>query len=182
MLYIIRHGKTDWNAKLKLQGRTDIPLNTEGIELAKAAKEDVNKLHFDVCYSSPLCRALDTAKILLEDTDTPIITDDRLIEMCFGEYEGIENTYHNPEYKIGVLFNNPEKYFPDKGAESLDELFERTGSFIEEVIKPGLEQNKDILIVGHGAMNCSIISQIKGYERKDFWKDMTGNCQLIRLI
>ena len=31
MLYIMRHGKTDWNAKHKLQGRTDIPLNEEGI-------------------------------------------------------------------------------------------------------------------------------------------------------
>ena len=39
MLYIMRHGKTDWNAKHKLQGRTDIPLNEEGIQMAEQAKE-----------------------------------------------------------------------------------------------------------------------------------------------
>ena len=39
MLYIMRHGKTDWNAKYKLQGRTDIPLNDEGRQMAKRAGE-----------------------------------------------------------------------------------------------------------------------------------------------
>lgn len=182
MLYIIRHGKTDWNAQLKLQGRTDIPLNDEGLEMAEKAREDVSKIHFDLCYSSPLSRAYDTAKIILEGTDTPIIKDDRLIELGFGEYEGIENTYHNPEYPISTLFNTPEKYIASESCESLDELYKRTGSFLKEKVYPALKEDKNILIVGHGAMNCSIICQVKGYERSDFWKDMTGNCELIRLI
>ena len=37
MLYIMRHGKTDWNEQHKLQGRTDIPLNDDGIKMAEAA-------------------------------------------------------------------------------------------------------------------------------------------------
>ena len=40
MLYIIRHGKTDWNALHKLQGRTDIPLNDEGRQMAEDARKD----------------------------------------------------------------------------------------------------------------------------------------------
>ena len=182
MLYIIRHGKTDWNAALKLQGRTDIPLNAEGIRMAEAAHDAVSKIDFDICYSSPLIRAYDTAKILLANTSTPIIKDQRLIELGFGKYEGINNTYSNPEYPISILFNNPEAYIATEDAESLDMLFERTKNFLDEEIFPKLELNKNILIVGHGAMNCALISNIKGYERKDFWKDMTGNCELVRLL
>ena len=40
MLYIIRHGKTDWNVRHKMQGRTDIPLNEEGRQMAEAAREE----------------------------------------------------------------------------------------------------------------------------------------------
>ena len=50
MLYIMRHGKTDWNVLHKLQGRTDIPLNVEGRRMAEAAREQYKDINFDVCY------------------------------------------------------------------------------------------------------------------------------------
>ena len=50
MLYIMRHGKTEWNALHKIQGRTDIPLNEEGRLMAEKACEEYKDLHIDVCY------------------------------------------------------------------------------------------------------------------------------------
>ena len=73
MLYIMRHGKTDWNLTHKLQGKTDIPLNEMGIKMAKEAGERYKDIHFDVCYCSPLVRARDTAKYVLEGRDVPVI-------------------------------------------------------------------------------------------------------------
>ena len=61
MLYVLRHGKTDWNEQKRLQGRTDIPLNDEGRDMADKAREEYRDIHFDVCYCSPLSRARDTA-------------------------------------------------------------------------------------------------------------------------
>ena len=61
MLYIMRHGKTDWNACHKLQGRTDIPLNDEGRMMVAEAGKRYADIHFDICYSSPLVRAKETA-------------------------------------------------------------------------------------------------------------------------
>ena len=46
MLYIIRHGKTDWNVRHKLQGRTDIPLNDEGRAMARKAHDECLDVHF----------------------------------------------------------------------------------------------------------------------------------------
>ena len=97
MLYIIRHGKTDWNVLHKLQGRTDVPLNDEGRRMAEAAREEYRDVHFDVCFCSPLVRARETAEILLRGRDVPVLTDDRLMEMSFGSYEGQENSFDIPD-------------------------------------------------------------------------------------
>lgn len=183
MLYIIRHGKTEWNAKRKLQGRTDIPLNDEGRLMAEKARDEYKNIHFDVCYCSPLIRAKETAEILMKGRNIPIITDDRLMEMCFGVYEGIENSFQIPDCPINVFFKEPEKYkIPVEGAESFEELYARTGEFLREIIEPQIRQGKDILIVGHGAMNSSIVCQVRGIPIENFWSAGIENCKLMRLI
>jgi len=182
MLYIMRHGRTDWNDRHKLQGRTDVPLNEEGRRMAEKAAEEYRDVPLDVCWCSPLIRARETAEIVLRGRDVPIFTDDRLREMSFGEYEGLENSFSIPDCPVNVIFQAPEKYTASVGgAETFDELFARTGSFLREVIDPLMEQGKDVLIVGHGAMNLSIISQVRNLERKDFWSTGIENCKMIRL-
>ena len=93
MLYIMRHGQTDWNKVHRLQGSTDIPLNDEGRRMALEAGKKYKDLHIDVCYCSPLKRAQETAELVLKGRDIPIITDDRLREMSFGLCEGEESVF-----------------------------------------------------------------------------------------
>ena len=182
MLYIIRHGKTDWNELHRLQGRTDVPLNDEGRRMAEEAREAYRDVHLDVCFCSPLSRARETAEILLRGRDVPVLTDDRLAEMGFGSYEGLENSFQIPDCPINVLFRSPEKYdSPPGGAESLDELFARTGAFLRERAEPLLKEGKDVLIVGHGAMNSSIVCQVRQLPRSQFWSAGIENCRLMRL-
>ncbi|MBO4689020.1 MAG: histidine phosphatase family protein [Clostridiales bacterium] len=183
MLYIMRHGKTDWNDRHKLQGRTDIPLNNDGREMARAAAEEYKDVHLDVCFCSPLQRAKETAEILLQGRDVPIITDDRLLEMSFGIYEGVENSFSTPELPINVLFWHPEEYTePVEGGESLDELFSRTSAFVEEKVMPELAAGKDVLIVGHGAMNSALICGLKKRPRSEFWAEGIPQCKLMKLL
>ena len=181
MLYIMRHGKTDWNVRQKLQGRTDIPLNEEGRRMARAAGEKYSKVHFDICYCSPLLRAKETAELFLTGRDVPIVTDDRLMEMSFGVCEGEEHYFHNPDSPINPLFRDPVHYEAVEGGESFAELFARTGSFLREVAEPQLKEGKDILVIGHGAMNCSIICQVKGLDLAHFWDQGIENCRLFEL-
>ena len=182
MLYIIRHGKTDWNEKRKLQGRTDIPLNEEGRQMARKAQAAARSLTFDVCYCSPLLRARETAEILLEETGVPIVFDKRLLEMCFGAFEGVENSFDDPSLAINVLFQKSEEYVSCEGSESFEELFARTGAFLREVVYPDLEQGKNVLIVGHGAMNSSIVCQIRRMPLAKFWDAGIPNCEFIQLL
>lgn len=66
--------------------------------------------------------------------------------------------------------------------ESLDALFARTGEFLREEVAPRLAAGQDILIVGHGAMNCAIVSQLRGLPRAEFWSAGIENCKLMRLL
>ena len=183
----MRHGKTEWNVLHKLQGRTDIPLNADGIKMAKDAAKKYREVHFDICYCSPLKRAKETAKILLEGRNVPIIYDNRLKEMSFGKYEGTQssfstsNKFEASAEQVNVLFEAPEKYIAPDDGETFEELYKRTGDFLKEIIEPQLNEGKDILIVGHGAMNSSIICQMKKIELKNFWNEGIENCKLMKI-
>lgn len=179
MLYLIRHGVTDWNEQRKLQGGTNIPLNERGRQMAREACEKYKDVKFDVCFSSPLDRATETAKIFIGDRDLNIEIDERLREISFGADEGIERCDTLVDHPIHDLFYTPERYVPINGGETLEQLIERTGAFLKEKVYPLLEQGKNVLIVGHGAMNSSIICNIKGLEKKDFWNEPMKNCQLL---
>ena len=167
-----------------MQTGADSTLLLKKTEEAKKAAEEYRDIHLDICYCSPLKRAEQTARIVLSGrkTQVPVVIDDRLIEMGFGEYEGVQNSFNISDCNVNVLFRNPDRYIADKGAESLDELFERTGQFLDEVIQPELAKGRDILIVGHGAMNSSIICQIRGKTYAHFWDEGIENCRLKRLI
>ena len=182
MLYIMRHGKTDWNELHKLQGRTDIPLNEEGRTMARQAREKYKDVSFDICYCSPLIRARETAEIVLQGRNIPILYDDRLMEMNFGVYEGTQNCLQILDSPVRVLFKDPAHYAAVEGGESLEELYARTGEFLKEVVEPELEAGKDVLIVGHGAMNSSILCQVRKVPVEKFWDAGIENCKLMKLI
>lgn len=182
MLYIIRHGKTDWNNEYRLQGRTDIPLNDEGRKMASEAAIRYKDVNFDVCYCSPLNRAQETAQLLLEGRDVPIITDDRLIEMSFGICEGVDHVYQKPDCPVYSLFKDPVNYKGVSGGETFEQLYERTGDFLNNVAIPLVNEGKDVLIVGHGAMNTSIVCQIRDIPLEHYWEVGIENCKLIQLI
>ena len=115
--------------------------------------------------------------------DVPILYDDRLREMSFGDYEGTENSFSIPDCPVNVIFQHPEAYTESVGgAETFEELFARTGAFLEEVIDPLMAEGKNVLIVGHGAMNLSIISRIRHLPISEFWSGRIKNCEMIRLI
>ena len=90
---LLRHGQTDWNIDFRLQGITDIPLNETGILQAQTAAAAIPKSFWNFVASSPLSRALDTAKIVAHAIEIPEVTvDSLLLERSFGEAEGMTHS------------------------------------------------------------------------------------------
>ena len=92
MIYLIRHGETDWNHQRRRQGRRDVPLNEAGREQMLRCGHLLAKLPVDAIVSSPLSRALDSAAIFAECVGFPkdgIVAEEGLIERDFGDVDGM---------------------------------------------------------------------------------------------
>lgn len=178
LIYLMRHGETDWNKARRLQGQSDIPLNEYGIELAVKTAEALANVPFDMAFCSPLGRAEETARIILGERKTPLHTDMRLKEINFGTNEGIcfDAAKQNPEDPLHDFFCRPESYLPPEGAESFTQVAERGRSFLQEKILPLEDNCEALLIVAHGAFNRSLLNSIMGTPIKDFWQISLPNC------
>jgi len=84
----LRHGATDWNRQGLFQGRTDNPLNEDGIAQAHAAAETLRSVTLGQVVSSPLLRAVQTAEIIANIAAKTVTLDHGLIELDFGSFEG----------------------------------------------------------------------------------------------
>ena len=156
-LYIIRHGETEWNHTFRLQGQTDIPLNENGRVLAQVTARALQPIPFDLCISSPLKRAKETALIQ---------------EIGFGTYEGRRVRDAKGEItdpKFFAFFRDPGNFIPPEGGESISDLLARTGAFLEELSTRKEWYDKTILISTHGAASRAMLLNIRHGEQKDFW-------------
>lgn len=89
ILFLFRHGETDWNREGRLQGHTDTALNATGLAQAKALSETLRPHRLDAVVSSDLTRARTTAQIVAEALDLPLFTDAGLRETNVGAAEGL---------------------------------------------------------------------------------------------
>lgn len=169
-IYIVRHGKTDWNVSGLIQGKTDIPLNKIGEKQAEIAKEKIED-KIDICFSSPLKRAIKTAQILSDVT--PII-DKRLVERNMGEFEGKPALNYDSKKYWDYKSN-----YGDNGVEPIQDLFNRVNSFINEIKEK--YSDKTILIVSHGATVRALHFALTSYrEDEDFLKFDVPNCAIFK--
>lgn len=155
-LYIIRHGQTESNRGNKLLGITDESINDYGYKQIINVKENLKKIKFDICFSSPFKRTLETASIL-SNKEIPIIIDDRLKERGFGVLEGgSSNDKYTPDFWNFYINRN------DYEIEPLKELFGRTKQFID-YLKQNYE-DKCVLIVSHAATIRALHYNIVGFD------------------
>lgn len=154
-IIFVRHGQTDWNLQHKIQGRTDIELNQIGINQAIETAEKLKFTDIDLIISSPLKRALQTAEIIAGERNIPIITDERIAERCFGEFERMMDTAFDE--KEFWSYSKNKKY---EKAECIKDFFHRIYGFIDE-LKEKYEY-KRILIASHGGVSIPFRCYFEG--------------------
>jgi probable phosphoglycerate mutase len=136
-LYIFRHGETDWNLYGKVQGHSDIPLNSRGRDQARGLGRILKNLSFDVVLSSDLSRALETAKIAMEtEKNIEIRLSKQLRERCCGSFEGrtraeIESQYGENFWRNLTSHGILEPEHPDPLFETNETLGLRLRKFVE---------------------------------------------------
>lgn len=174
MLYMIRHGQTLLNRKKVLQGRSDAPLSDIGVSQAREAAERLKKLgvHIDRVYSSPLLRAVHTADLVAGYAPRGI--DERLIEMDYGPYEGMD--LEDPAPEIMEFFGDFVNVPAPAGMEQLSSVVTRLGGFLEE-IKAEAEAH-DVLISTHAIAMKGALEYLTPDSRGGYWSRYIANCDI----
>lgn len=184
-IYLTRHGETDWNREMKLQGWADISLNERGREQARRLAARLAGVRFDRAFCSDLDRAAETAEIVLGGRGPAVEPDPRLREMGSGPLEGepYGDARTNPENPLHGMFVRPDLYKPPFGGEELSFVAARFDSFKKSTLEP-LESDpsvRTVLIVAHGIIVREILTLAGGFQYEDFWKLPVGNCSIARL-
>lgn len=176
-IYLVRHGETDWNLQERMQGQADNELNNTGKKQAQVVADKLRGIHFDAAFSSTLHRAVTTAEIILGQQKALLRKDPRVMEIGFGPWEGEKIARVMDEiHPLHNFFAGPDRYFPPEGAESFYQLYERSEDFMNQVVFPLENHCENVLIVGHGAWNRSILNPLKQIPLAEFWSEPLENC------
>ena len=176
VIYLVRHGETELNVKKVLQGRSNYPLTETGIRQAQEVADWFREqgIVFDRVYSSPLTRALQTARIIVGE-DAEIVPEDRLIETDYGPYEGCSLSDPAPElrYFFQDFINHPAP----EGMEQLSEVIARVGAFLDDIRdEPGT-----ILLSTHAIALKGGLEYLMPESKGQWWNTFVSNCCVFRI-
>jgi 2,3-bisphosphoglycerate-dependent phosphoglycerate mutase len=153
-LVLLRHGESQWNLENRFTGWVDVPLSPRGEAEARAAGEKLRGRRIDKVYTSVLRRAIDTARLALEQAgmpDLPVERDAALNERMYGDLQGIDKA--EAARRFGAeqvrLWRRSYDVRPP-GGESLADTAARVLPYWETHLLPELRAGRNLLVVAHG--------------------------------
>ena len=180
-IYVVRHGETDANLRGVFQGRVDSRLLESGFELARQTGQALRGVRFDAAFSSPLTRALDTARTLLAasgNADVEVVPDERLFEISMGECEGKRFRPGEREVDartVQLFFSDPFALVGFPGGECASDVLARTRDFLDDLRKRDFET---VLVSTHGFAMRALLNGLYD-DPGDFWQGhVPYNCSV----
>jgi len=175
-LWWIRHGETDWNLALRIQGSSDVELNETGIAQARALAPRLKKVAFDAVYASDLVRAHRTAT--LASSGAEIRMDPRLRELSYGMLEGARWADLTDEQSATARHwqEDPRRRRLPGGGESYDDLAARVAAFVADLPAEGR-----FAAFSHGGTIRGALYTILGHPNGSAWRLAIDNCSVTRL-
>ncbi|MEH7112976.1 histidine phosphatase family protein [Neobacillus niacini] len=168
ILYITRHGETEWNREKRLQGWLDSNLTDNGVINAVSLGERLKKTELAAIFSSPSGRTMATTNLIRGDRDIPIIFDENLREINMGDWEGNTHSSVKERYpkEYDAFWNAPHLFLRD-GAESFEQTRERVIQVINRIKRD--YQSGNILIVTHAVVIKCFYSFFKNTSIETLW-------------
>ena len=152
MMYLVRHGETAWNSdRNRYCGRTDLPLSDVGQLQALRVARALRGVPLDTVYVSPLLRSRQTGASIAAINDTPTVIDSRLIEIDFGNWEGLttaEIDQADPKVR-GAWVTDPTHVQAGGTGETGHEVGQRFVEFLYQVSEA--HPAAAIAVVGHSS-------------------------------
>jgi broad specificity phosphatase PhoE len=164
-LLFVRHGETDWNRDRRYQGHADPPLNEAGKRQARDLERALADTHLDAVYTSDLRRAAQTAGIILEKRNVPLVEDPGLREIDVGSWSGLTRA-------------EIDERFPEMARHDGESDEEHLRRVIEAVTRIAARHpNGRVLIVSHGGS----LRTIRRHALRVDSVPLLENCSVYRL-
>ena len=176
-LYIVRHPQAMGNAQRIFQGYYNAEVSEMGEKQLEALAERFKDIQFDVIYTSPLLRAVKTAKAVNKYHNAEIIEYKGIIEINGGDIEAKPWSYFEETYpeKYNEWKNEPHKFVAPNG-ESMLEVYNRAKASIEDIVKQN--QGKTVVLTSHGCTIRNMFCVLKGLNIENLndvnWVENTG--------
>jgi len=168
-VYLVRHGQTAWNVGEIFRGRADIPLDETGKQEVHLAGEALKDETLHAIYSSPLSRSIETAENIAKFHDIPVTPFDAIIDISYGEWEGLENQEVKEKYpELHSLWHREPHKIKFPGGESLEEVRIRTMTGLEGLLLQHKDEN--FVLVAHRVPNKVICCALLGLDNSHFWR------------
>lgn len=174
VLYVARHGQTQWNLEDKVCGSTDLSLIELGLQQAQSLVQKVVQVKPDVIISSTMLRARQTAQASCEACGISLITDERIVEQDFGTFEGASRF----DEEFQTRRRDFAAAFP-KG-ESMLQMCHRVYSFLDEIIE--MYKDKTVVVICHGSVARMIRTYFVDMTNDEYFRYLPENAQLVQYI
>lgn len=176
-IWITRHGQTEMNRQMLMQGHTDAPLNEHGIQQARAMRKKIGNVSFDAVYSSPLQRARTTAEIIGGVSPDQLIIDPRIIEVSFGKYEG--HRYYLLGPRMTLYWLMPGIITAPPTVEPVAHMIQRSRAFLQELEAKGSANGwENVLVTCHGGIMRTLCGYLADRENGMLWRPKPENCEI----
>lgn len=178
LIFLLRHGLTDWNATRRCQGTTDIPLNADGIAQAQTLASRCASLSIERVYHSPLIRAAKTAECVADACHAHLVPCDDLREVCLGVFQGLTREQSLDAYPeaAAAYFSDPESVTPPNG-ESMSAVQNRMLHALHYAEKDAAGCQR-IALVSHGAAIKTLICAVMDMPLDRFSRFDISNCSI----
>ncbi len=177
-IIIVRHGRTEFNATGRLQGRTNNPLDEVGLAQAQAVATYLapELLSDTLIVCSPLLRARQTATAIAEGVGASLEIDERWIELDYGAYEGLRQSEVPPnvwrEWRSDSNFAAPQ-------GESLNQVQQRVAAACSELAQR--LDGRTAVVVSHVSPIKSAVAWALGVDVSVGWKTQLVTASITRL-
>jgi broad specificity phosphatase PhoE len=173
-IILIRHGETEWNIKEIFRGRIDIKLNETGIKQVELLARYLSPVEIQAIYSSPLKRALETARVIAGYHQIDVEIAPGLTDFNYGRWQGLplkELRDEYPELYAEWILNPHQVKMP--GGESLDDVRTRATAVVDNIIS---QKGEAAAIVSHRVVNKVLICALLGLDNSHFWNVKQDVC------
>lgn len=160
-IVLVRHGETDWNRTRRFQGRHGPGLNRTGRAQAEALASTLREEPLKAIHSSPLARAMETAKVINRYHQVSLEQSNGLMEMDLGDFEGLQLEDLMKGYPdFFKQWSEDPALVRMPNGETLQEVQERAWALVEEIVRAS--SGGSVLLCGHNFVNVTILCKILG--------------------